>query len=112
MGMELARGQMESQAIQRGIFKMLQTFMERFDDKSPFNAQPSQPIEDRMETLQTVRIVLSDIVYATLCQFRNSWVHLCNRVKGGRFQKDFRWPPIVKPLLPPCTFRLINHCSF
>jgi len=102
MGMELARGHRESQAIQRGtseeILEVLQTIVKRMDDRSLLNVQPLQPVEDQMKSLQMVRTVLSRIVLATLnsCQFRKSWVHLWNPVKGGRFQKDFRWP-IVRP---------------
>jgi son of sevenless-like protein len=70
MNMELSRGHMESQAIQRGtseeILQVLQTIMKRIDDMSPLNVQSLQPVEDKMESLQTVRIVLSHVVYATL----------------------------------------------
>jgi len=66
MGMELARVHMESQAIQRGtseeILEVLQTIMKRIEDRSFLDVQSSQPVEN----LQTVRIVLSHIVYATL----------------------------------------------
>ena len=56
--MELARGQMASQAIQRGtseeILEVLHTIMKRIDERS-LNLQSSQPVEDKMESLQTVR---------------------------------------------------------
>ena len=58
MGMELARGQIASQAIQRGtseeILEVLQTIMKRIDERG-LNVQSSQPVEDKMESLQTVR---------------------------------------------------------
>jgi len=70
MGMELARGHMESQAIQRGtseeILEVLQTIMKRIDERSLLNVQSSQAVEDKMESLQTVCTVLFHIVYATL----------------------------------------------
>ena len=58
MGMELARGQMASQAIQRGtseeILEVLQTIMKRIDERS-LNVQSSQPVAHKMESLQMVR---------------------------------------------------------
>lgn len=63
MGMELARGQMASQAIQRGtseeILQVLQTIMKRIDDRSLLNVQSSQVAEDKMESVQTDILGLS-----------------------------------------------------
>ena len=69
MGMELAHGHMELQAIQRGtskeILEVLQTTMKRINDRSLLNVQSLQPVEDKMESLQMVHTILY-IVYATL----------------------------------------------
>ena len=58
MGMELARGQMASQAIQRGtseeILEVLQTIMKRIDERS-LDVQSSQPVKDKMKSLEMVR---------------------------------------------------------
>jgi len=60
--MELARGHMESQAIQERdkeeIREVLQTIVKSTDDmKVLLNMQSSRPVEEIMESLQTVRSI-------------------------------------------------------
>jgi len=60
--MELARGHMESQAIQEldkeEIREVLQTIVESTDDmRVLMNMQSSRPVEEIMESLQTVHTI-------------------------------------------------------